>query len=199
MNIRHTLAALILLVAWPVHANATHPAQDLVVDSTNTVLDLLSENAELIKNDKTFVVKTIEDYIEPHLDLEAMTKLAVGKNWRKAKTDQRTELVAQFRQLLINTYSNALSQYSGQSIDFLPYRKNKREDRAVVRSEFKQTGGAAIPITYKLRDKGGWRIYDIAIDGISLVTNYRTGFSNRINAEGIDGLIAELKSKNAGS
>ena len=113
MNIRHTLAALILLVAWPVHANATHPAQDLVVDSTNTVLDLLSENAELIKNDRTFVVKTIEDYIEPHLDLEAMTKLAVGKNWRRAKTDQRTELVAQFRQLLINTYSNALSQYSG--------------------------------------------------------------------------------------
>ncbi len=175
-----------------------HPAQTLVVDSTTRVLQILSENSERIKTDQEFLLQTIDTHISPRLDFVSMTKLAVGKNWKKASGEQRDALIEQFRHLLLNTYSKSLSLYSGQNFEFLPFREGKREDRAQVRSEFKQSGGAAIPISFKLLNRGSWKIYDIAIDGISLVTNYRTSFSKKIKSDGIDGLIAQLRGKNAG-
>lgn len=190
------------IVIWGILYSATgfaedqHPAQVLVVDSTEKVLQILSENSERIKTDKAFLRETIDTYIAPNLDFVSMSKLVVGKNWKKASTEQRQALVEQFRLLLLNTYSRSLTQYSGQRVEFLPYRAGKREDRAQVRSQFKQAGWAAIPINYKLFNKGSWKIYDILIDGISLVTNYRTGFSNKIKTSGIDGLIRELTEKN---
>ncbi|MEM7209317.1 MAG: ABC transporter substrate-binding protein [Pseudomonadota bacterium] len=199
MQIFRTAVAALFVISGVVSAAEEHPAQTLVQSTTETVLQVLSENSERVKTDAAFLRETIVTHIEPSLDFTSMTKLAVGKNWKKANTEQRDELVKQFRLLLLNTYSNALTQYSGQAINFLPYRESKREDRAVVRSEFEQSGGAAIPISYKLLNKGSWKIYDIAIDGISLVTNYRTGFNNKIKKDGIDGLIQELSTKNAGS
>lgn len=189
-----------LVVLWCTAGLATdrHPAQALVVDSTEKVLQILDENSERIRTDGAFLQKIIDTHITPNIDFISMTKLAVGKNWRKASATQKRALTKQFRQLLLNTYSKSLTQYSGQRIEFLPYREGKREDRAQVRSQFTPTGGAAIPIYYKLLNKGSWKIYDILIDGISLVTNYRTGFTRKINSNGIDGLIAELTEKNAG-
>ena len=128
-----------------------------------------------------------------------MTKLAVGKSWKQADEKQRVDLVTEFKALLLNTYTNALTEYSGESIEFQPFKPEKREDRAVVRSVFKQTNGSTIPVLYKLREKEGWLIYDIEVDQISLVTSYRTAFSNEIEKGGIDGLIKTMKDKNAKS
>lgn len=199
VKIFRNISMLIVLWSGLGHAADEHPAQVLVADNTAKVLDILTENSERIKTDEAFLQETIDTYITPNLDFVAMTKLAIGKNWKKASKAQRKALVEQFHLLLLNTYSNALTQYSGQKINFLPFRAGKREDRAEVRSEFQQTGGAAISVNYKLRKKDAWLIYDISIDGISLVTNYRTGFTSKINSEGIDGLIAELVQKNEGS
>ena len=198
MKMMRLISLLAAMWSTTVFAADEHPAQTLVVNSTEKVLTLLTENSERVKNDHEFLLELINNHITPNLDFVTMTKLAVGKNWRKASKTQRAALVEQFHKLLINTYSNALTQYSGQKINFLPYRAGKREDRAEVRSEFVQSGGAAIGVNYKLRNKEGWRIYDIVIDGISLVTNYRTGFSSTIKTAGVDGLITELTEKNAG-
>ncbi len=176
-----------------------HPAQDLVVSSTSKLLDVLKTEGERIKTDKAFLDKQIDAYVVPNIDFNTMTKLAVGKSWRKADDKQRVELVEEFRALLLNTYTNALTEYSGESIEFQPFKPEKRDDRAVVRSVFKQSGGSTVPVLYKLRDKEGWLIYDIEVDQISLVTSYRTAFSSEIEKGGIDGLIKTMKDKNAKS
>ncbi len=174
-----------------------HPAQVLVVDSTTTLLDILKTEGERIKTDQAFLTAQVQEHVVPNLDFDSMTKLAVGKYWRQAEDGQRVELVNEFTDLLLNTYTNALTQYSGESIEFQPFRAEKRDDRAVVRSVFKQSSGGDVPVLYKLRDKDGWLIYDIEVNKISLVTSYRTAFAGEIEKGGIDGLLTTMKEKNA--
>jgi phospholipid transport system substrate-binding protein len=128
-----------------------------------------------------------------------MTKLAVGKFWRQADAAQKTELVSEFKTLLLNTYTGTLAEYSGETITFEPFRPESRDDRAVVRSTFSQSGGDDVPVVYKLRDQDGWSIYDIEVNNISLVTSYRSAFTNEIGKGGIAGLIGALKDRNAKS
>ena len=200
-NLIKSIVAAVVLAVLPVsHAVAEdHPAQTLVVDSTTKLITVLKEEGERIKTDKAFLDEQIATHVVPNIDFNLMTKLAVGKAWRQADEEQRVNLVAQFKALLLNTYTNALTEYSGESIEFQPFKPEKREDRAVVRSVFKQSGGSTVPVLYKLRDKEGWLIYDIEVDQISLVTSYRTAFSNEIEKGGIEGLLQTMKDKNAKS
>jgi len=200
MKIKQFFAGCILsIVTMVAVADADHPAQTMVVDSTSQLIDVLKTEGERIKNDKAFLDEQIVKYVVPYVDFGTMTKLAVGKSWKKADEQQRVDLVAEFKSLLLNTYTNALTEYSGESIAFEPFKPERRDDRAVVRSSFKQSSGSTIPVLYKLRDKQGWLIYDIEVDQISLVTSYRTAFSSEIEKGGIDGLLKTMKDKNAKS
>jgi len=197
---RQTIAiCLLAIVALTANAADDHPAQVLVVDSTTALIDVLKKEGERIKTDKAFLDEQIAKYVVPHVDFDTMTKLAVGKSWKQADEKQKVELVKEFKSLLLNTYTNALTEYSGESIEFQPFKAEKRDDRAVVRSVFKQASGSSIPVQYKLRDKDGWLIYDIEVDQISLVTSYRTAFSNEIEKGGIEGLLQTMIDKNAKS
>lgn len=198
-HIRVFLAALALAVASGASSAAEHPAQTLVVDAITAMLDVLKEDGEKVTSDPEFLQTKVDELIVPHLDFDTMTKLAVGKFWRRADATQQTELTSEFTTLLLNTYTGALTEYSGETITFEPFRAEEREDRAVVRSTFSQSGGADVPVVYKLREKEGWTIYDIEVNAISLVTSYRTAFTNEIDSGGIDGLIATLKERNATS
>jgi phospholipid transport system substrate-binding protein len=190
------LFALSLFVSAGFAAAAVHPAYDMVKSTTEQMLDFLDVNREAVKTDRALLDGKVAELILPNLDFDAMTKLAVGKNWRDANEAQRDKLTAEFRDLLVRTYTKSLTEYSGQKIEFLPYRPQSREDRALVQSKITQPSGQAIGIDYSLRDKDGWGIYDISIDGISLVTSYRTGFAQEVQRGGIDGLIASLVQKN---
>ncbi len=192
------LFAAVLVAQAPLAAAATHPAQQLVEDAVNEALDVLRTRQDELLANPDLLRSEIERIVVPHVDFNTMTKLAVGKYWRSADAAQKTELVTEFKNLLMNTYAGALNQYSGQDITFDPFRPESRDDRAVVRSTFEQSGGAQdVPVLYKLRDKDGWSIYDIEVDGISLVTNYRTAFANEISRGGVAGLIATLKQRNS--
>ncbi|MBX2825343.1 MAG: ABC transporter substrate-binding protein [Gammaproteobacteria bacterium] len=175
---------------------AEHPAQTLVKGTVDKFLDVVRNNEDRIKNDPAFLNAKIEELVVPHLDFESMTKLSIGKNWKKANASQQKELVAEFRTFLLNTYTSAIDEYKNGEVSFEKFKPGRREDRAVVRSQFTQAGTADVPVVYKLRDKGGWRIYDIEVSQLSLVTNYRSSFSSEIARNGIDGLINLLKERN---
>jgi len=186
------------LLSLSVHA-ADHPAQEIVVGSTTEMLSILKNEGDRIAAEPEYLSAKVEEIIVPNLDFDTMTKLAVGKFWRQADATQKTELVTEFKTLLLNTYTSAMTEYSGGTISFEPFRAEKRDDRAVVRSVFDQDGGADVPVTYKLVDKSGWSIYDIEVDGLSLVTSYRTAFASEIRKGGIDGLLDTLKKRNTRS
>lgn len=193
------LTALVLSVSSMVSVAAEHPAQTLVEDAITAMLDVLKNDGDKIKSDPDYRQSKVDELIVPHLDFDTMTKLAVGKFWRRADAAQQKELISEFKMLLLNTYTDALTEYSNEVITFEPFRPEERADRAVVRSTFSQSGGSDVPVLYKLRDKGGWSIYDIEVNNISLVTNYRTAFTTEIGKGGIAGLIETLKERNAKS
>ena len=196
-KIIRSLLALLLLCVFGT-ALAEHPAQEMVVNSTTQMLKILKEDAERLKAEPAYLDEVVEEHIVPHVDIRAMTQLSVGKHWRKASKEQRDELMTQFKKLLLNTYTKALMLYSDQEIEFKPFKPEKREDRAVVRALFKQPAASSVPIRLKLRDRGeqGWKIYDIDVDAVNLVSSYRTSFSTKISQSGIDGLIDEMKKRN---
>lgn len=188
-----------LLVSVPATAAADHPAQAIVEDSIMSMLGVLRNDAERINADPNYLQSRVDELIVPNLDFDTMTKLAVGKFWRQADAGQKTELVTEFKVLLLNTYTGALTEYHGESITFEPFRPESRDDRAVVRSKFAQSGGSDVPVVYKLRDRSGWGIYDIEVNNISLVTSYRSAFANEIEKGGIAGLVGALKKRNGKS
>ncbi|MEE9332639.1 MAG: ABC transporter substrate-binding protein [Granulosicoccaceae bacterium] len=197
--VKHCIASLAMLCASFVAMAAEHPAQVMVVESTTQMMGFLKTDVDKIKADPAYLAAKVDELVVPHLDFNRMTRLAVGKNWKKASKEQKKDLVAEFKDLLLNTYTNALTEYSGETIKFEPYRQIDKEGYAVVRSVFNQAGGGAVPVLYKLRGKGGWKIYDIEVNSVSLVTSYRTAFGTEVSKGGIDGLLGTLKKKNAES
>lgn len=194
---KQMLAAVTFFLATLPGVLLAHPAQDLVKDVTDKFIAAL-ESPEA-KSDKAFIQKAVDRDVLPHIDFESMTKLTVGKAWKTASAEQRETLVSEFRSFLLGTYTTALDQYSGQAMEFLPYEAGKRDDRAEVRTLFKDPGASSpIPIDYKLHNKNGpWMIYDIKVEQVSLVLGYRSEFGAQIDKGGIDGLINILKEKNS--
>jgi phospholipid transport system substrate-binding protein len=127
-----------------------------------------------------------------------MAKLALGKNWRNATNEQKIAFVDEFRDLLIRTYSKSLQEFRDQTITFFPVDIASNEEKAIVKSEILQSGGPTIPVAYRVRIKdNSWKVYDISIDGVSLVTSYRGTFTQEVRKSGIDGLLLLLRDKNA--
>lgn len=173
-------------------------AQQLVEQSTSEMLAVLRAEAQEGQVDLETVRAKLDELVLPHMDFITMTKLAVGRSWRDAERDQKRALVEEFRKLLVRTYTRSLREYEDQRLEFLPLRPSPYEDRVTVRSQVIQSGGPKIPVEYSLRyDEGRWQVYDIVVDGISLVTTYRSSFADIVSREGIAGLIEHLRRKNA--
>jgi phospholipid transport system substrate-binding protein len=133
----------------------------------------------------------------PHFDFRKMSSWVLGKNWRKATEDQKNKFTDQFSRLLVRTYSKALHDNIDQKIEFLPIRGKPKDDEVIIRTEIPQKSGFPIPIDYKMHLKNNqWKVYDVVIDAISLVANYRTSFTQEIKNTGIDQLIAKLADRN---
>lgn len=192
---------LLLVVAVPVVAQQTGAKADdpqaLVGSVTERILQTIKDNRARL-GDGEFVAQKIEELIVPHIDQIAMSKLALGKHWRTATPEQREQFVQEFKNLLIRTYKTSLVGYNDQTVDMLPFRPSEQQDRATVRSAIKRAGGPPIPINYSLRYKpeDGWKVYDIVVEGVSLVTNYRSTFDREIATGGMDKLLVAMKNRN---
>jgi phospholipid transport system substrate-binding protein len=197
-----SIACLMLFAVWsPAMAQEkpqSQSPQDLVQSVTAKILQAIQDNRARL-GDAEFVAQKIDELIVPHMDMVAMSKLVLGKHWRTATPEQRNEFVQEFKNLLIRTYKTSLVSYNDQTVEVLPFRPSKEPEKtATVRSEVIRAGGPPIPLNYSLRYKpeDGWKVYDIAVEGVSLVTNYRSTFDREVAAGGMDKLLTSMKQRN---
>lgn len=195
-NIKAILLALSMLAAAP--AGAAEMAPDALVKSTaQDVLAIIKQDKDIQSGNSKKVLDLVEAKVLPHFDFSRMAMLAVGRHWPKATPAQQQALTGEFRTLLVRTYSNSLSSYKDQTIDYKPLRLQPGDTDATVKTVVNQPGGLPVPIDYSLeKTANGWKVYDVAVDNVSLVTNYRSSFSAEIQSKGIDGLIKTLSDKN---
>ena len=171
---------------------------DLVRDTSSRMLSALHDEQDSIAKDSDRLYELVSTIVLPYFDFERMSQWVLGKNWRKATPEQRAAFVEQFRILLVRTYGRALSEYADEKIIYLPFVDDGKSGTVTVRTEIEQAG-ATIPISYSMyNSKDGWKVYDVAISGVSLVTNYRSSFGNVISKEGMDSLIRQLSARNNG-
>jgi len=183
-----------LMVPAVALAAAMQPDQ-LVRTTTDKIMNLLRANHALYEKDNKKLREMVYTEILPHFDFTAMSKLVLGRHWRDATDKQREAFTGEFRDLLVRTYSTALLKYSDQDIVYLPYRGRPEDRSTTVSVEIRQkaTGVAPIPMQYSFYNRDNiWKVYDVTIDGISLVTNYRSTYSEKIKNQGLDALIADL-------
>ncbi len=170
----------------------------LVQKVTEDVLASVKSDKELAAGDKQKALKLAEEKVLPHVDFQEATRLAVGRAWSQASAEQKQQLVTEFRRMLVRTYSNAIESYQGQTMKVLPARGKQDPEDTTVRAQFVRAGGKPLPIEFQMRKTdAGWKIYDIVVEGVSLVLTYRSEFDQVVRQDGIDGLIKRLTQKNA--
>jgi phospholipid transport system substrate-binding protein len=171
--------------------------EQLIQSITDEVMAALSSDKELAAGDRDKALKLAEEKVLPHIDFEEATRLALSRAWSQASAEQKRRLVTEFRAMLLRTYTNAVSAYSGTQAKYLPSRSKAQGTEATVRYQFSRDGGRPLQVSYEMRRQGeAWKIYDISVEGMSLVLTYRTEFDGIIKQEGIEGLIRRLTQKN---
>ena len=190
----------LLLALAPLGALAADEAPDAMVKRiADEVVAIVKTDKDLRAGNSAKVVQLAEEKVLPHFDFTRMTRLAVGRNWQQATPEQREALTKEFRTLLVRTYSSSLSQYRDQKIQVKPLQVSPGDEDVVVRTAILQENGPQIPIDYRMeKTKEGWKVYDVVIDGASLVTTYRGTFNDQVQKGGIDGLLKTLQDRNAG-
>ena len=190
---------LLLAGAIATTAALAQEAPDALVKRTaDEILAIVRQDKDLQAGNQQKVVQLAEQKVLPYFDFERMTRLAVGRGWRDASPAQREALTSAFRTMLVRTYSTSLSQYRNQTIQVKPLKMAPADTDVTVRTEVIQQGGPPIPIDYAMEKKDNqWKVYDVIVDGASLVTTYRGSFNEQIQKGGIDGLIKTLQERNA--
>jgi len=192
---------VVIALCFSVFASAVS-AQDLAPDAqvkkiTDEVIGVIKQDKDIQGGNQKKINDLVDAKVLPYFNFSHMTALAVGRNWPKASAEQQKMLTSEFRTLLVRTYSSALSTYKNQVIEFRPLRAAAADTDVTVRTQVKQPGAEPISIDYSMEKiPSGWKVYDVAVGGVSLVTNYRETFNAEIRDGGVDSLIKSLASKN---
>ena len=196
---KYLIKLLFLAVFFSINSIAALGPEDLVRKTAEDVLFAINADQEIQKGNKEKIYKLAEEKILPNFDFERVARLVLGRAWRSASEEQKKGFIIEFRTLLLKTYAVALSKYKNQKIKFKPTRISEENTIVVVKSEITQSGAQPIRVNYALsKDTGKWLVFDIVIEGVSLVTNYRSQFSSEIKRNGMDTLIKKLSKKNKG-
>lgn len=197
MNYMMKLLMAGVFALLPAMAMAEMGPDELVRHTSEDVLAVIKQDKDIQAGDLRKITALAEDKILPHFDFERMSRMVLGKHWRSASKEQQAQFMSEFRSLLIRTYASALAKYRNQTIDYKPFRAQPGDTSVTVKTEIIQPGGPSLPIDYTLAKVGNqWKVYDVVIEGVSLVTNYRGQFSGEIRQSGMDGLIQRLTQKN---
>ena len=185
-------ACLVAVSVW-----ADEAPDVLVKRVSEEVLDIIRKDKEVQNGNPKRILELVDAKVLPHFNFQHMTALAVGKDWRRANPQQQQQLMQEFKTLLVRTYSNALTSYRDQTVRYKPFKMNAGDTDVVVRTEVVQPGNKPTQVDYTLEKMdNGWKVYDVTIAGISLVTNYRETFAQEVRNGGIEGLIQSIANKN---
>lgn len=198
-NSLYCLLACVMSLLGGVALASTEAPDALVKRTVEEVLLVIKQNPE-----RSALHRIAEQKVLPNFDFREMTRLAVGANWRKASPEQQAALESSFRKLLVNIYTSALAQGGGQqgerTLEVKPLPPGAKQDDAVVKTVVKESDGKRVAIDYRMASRDGqWKVYDVVVEGMSLVTNYRASFDGEVSKGGVDGLIKALEQKNRGA
>ena len=169
----------------------------LVKKTADDVIEVIKNDKDIQAGNQQKIFALAEEKILPNFDFEKVSRLVLGKNWTNATPEQKTAFQAEFKTLLLRTYATALSKYKNQTIEYKPFRMEAGAESATVKTAIQQPGGDPISVDYSLGKKADdWKVFDIVIEGVSLVTNYRSQFAQEIRQNGLDSLTKKLADKN---
>lgn len=187
----------LMLVSFPVFAQEEAP--DVMIKKvTDDVLTIVRQDKDIQNGNTRKAIELVEVKVLPHFNFQRMTALAMGRDWNKASPEQKKRLSEEFKTLLVRTYSNALTGYRDQTVRYKPTKIQSGDSEGVVKTEIVQPGNKPIQLDYSVekQDGNGWKVFDVVVAGVSLVSNYRDTFNQEVRANGVDGLIQLLVNKN---
>jgi phospholipid transport system substrate-binding protein len=194
------LTSVVLSVGLVVSSGAAvaeMSADDLVKQTAEDVLSTIKNDKDIQAGNQQKIFALAEEKILPNFDFDRVCRMVLGKNWKSASPEQQAAFQKEFRSLLLRTYATALSKYKNQVIEYKPMRAEPGAKNVSVKTQILQPGGQPIAVDYSLvKGDSGWKVYDIVIESVSLVTNYRSQFSNEIRTNGLDSLNKKLAEKN---
>lgn len=188
-----------LMLCLPLLARADVPDPDVLIKNTvREVLDIVRSDKDLRSGNQKKMLELVDAKVLPHFNFEHMTKLAVGKSWRTATPEQKQALMTEFRVMLVRTYTKAFTSYRDQTVEVKPFKLDAAASEVTVKTAIVKPGAQQpILVDYDMeKTPTGWRVYDLTVEGVSLVTSYRGTFADQIQQIGIDGLIKTLADKN---
>lgn len=174
------------------------PPEELVRKTAEVILAEIKAHRAVYAKDYAKLYKMADEKVLMHFDFRRMSQWVLGRSWKDATAEQRDRFTAEFRDLLVGTYAQALLNYTDQEIVYLPVQRKPDDTEVTVKTEVKQASGPSIPIHYTFykNKEGAWKVYDISIEGVSLVTNYRSVYASKIREKGMDALISEIAANN---
>lgn len=191
------LGCLFFILCFSVGTAWASTPDEVVKETAEGVISHIESNRSILETHPEKIYDMVNELVIPRFDFISMSKWVLGKQWKIASETQRLEFIAQFKALLVRTYARALLEYSGQSIKYYPSEQNLQSNLAVVKTELTSLNNAQLPILYRMHQKNEeWKVVDIAVDGVSLVTTYRGSFATQIKKNGFDSLLNELSKKN---
>ncbi len=199
MNKIFVLLSGVLLLCLSLGARADIPDPDVLIKNTvREVLDVVRKDKELRSGNQKKLLALVDEKVLPNFDFERMTKLAVGKSWRTATPEQKQALMSEFRILLVRTYTKAFTSYRDQTVEIKPLKLDSATTDVTVKTAIVKPGSQqTVQVDYDMEKRpDGWKVYDLTVEGVSLVTSYRGTFADQIQQLGIDGLIKTLADKN---
>ncbi len=199
---RFTLVSCLLTLSLltPTVVTAAHPAQEVVKSTANEVLERLREEQQELKANPEKIYSLVYEMIIPHFDFKSMSKWVLGRNWRGASEAQQEQFAKEFQTLLVRTYAKALLEYADQEIEYAPVHDDPDSRLVTVKTEVQQSGADSIPINYKMHQVNGeWKVVDVSVNGVSLVSTYRGSFASEVRRGGMESLLSKLEERNAES
>ncbi|KAB2930545.1 MAG: ABC transporter substrate-binding protein [Candidatus Contendobacter sp.] len=188
---------LLTLVSGALWA-AAKPPQEVVQDTSERMLSALHQNYAALKQDSSRIYGLVDQIVLPNFDFELMSRWVLGRAWQQATPEQRRRFTEEFRALLVRTYAKALLEYANEEVRVPPQPNADEGSETTVKTEVRLKVGQPIQINYSMhRNPEGWKVYDVTVDGVSLVTNYRGTFASQIRASGLDAVITDLQQRNS--
>ena len=198
-KLRNYLILFVFLFCGAVQAQGQAP-DALARSVTDEVLALIRTDKDLQAGNQKKLLELVDAKVVPHFNFQGMTQLAMGRNWRTATPEQQKQLTSEFRTLLVRTYTTAFTSYKNQTVEYKPVRMRPDDTDVTVQSTIKQPSGPPVAVDYNMEKiSGAWKVYNIKVEGVSLVENYRNTFNTEIQKNGVDGLVKSLADKNRSS